>query len=307
MHSGSAHGVRVPIAFLAVYCCLVAPVLAQRDSLDRLLPVATPGWRLSEAPRSFVGNDLFNMIDGGAALYQEYGFDRAVSGKYEDSTGRGIDVEIYAMTDSSAAYGIFGITAMAGEQRLPIGDDGQWGEYFLVFRKGRHVAVVSGQSSDTLTMDGVKMISRAIQERIASGSQAPPLVRRFDSFATKGSRPVFLRGVIGVGNFYMFAPQNVFNVREGITGERDSTRFFVFRYVDAEESIRNFHAAVEALTKNTKYSGVHCTGNRFEAIDRDGNLLRGSSTRDAIVVVVGRDAVLARKTEQEVTELLGTL
>ncbi len=74
-------------------------------------------------------------------------------------------------------------------------------------------------------------------------------MEQFTQLVTKG-RPVFLRGAIAVGNFYMFAPQNVFDVREGVTGQRDSTRFFVFRYADPKESARTVHASADALRAN---------------------------------------------------------
>jgi hypothetical protein len=295
---------RISFASIFMVCCLSLPMLAQRTSLSTLLPGDTSGWRLTEAPRSFVGNELFNMIDGGAALYQEFGFDRAISGKYEDSARRAVDAEIYAMSDSAAAYGIFGITAAAGEQRLELGDDGELGEYFLVFRKGRHLVTVSGQTTDKPTMDGVKLIGRAIEAGIDSGSRTPEFVQRFTPLLAKGSRPVYLRGAIGAGNFYVFAPQNVFSVHEGVTGERDSTRFFVFRYPSADESAKNFRAAVEALRVNSKYSNVELTSHRFKASDRDGNLLRASSVGNAILVIIGRDAGMNQKLEAAAREAL---
>jgi hypothetical protein len=306
MYTKRVHVLRTLVTLIFSLCCLHVPGWAQGIPLDGLLPADTSGWHLIETPRSFVGDELFSMIDGGAALYQEYGFDRAISGKYEDGAGRGIDVEIYAMSDAGAAYGIFSITALAGEHPIQLGDDGELGEYFVVFRKGRRVVTISGQSSDTTTMEAVKRIGRAVEMRIDSGGAAPPLVRQFESVVAPGSRPVYLRGVIGVGNFYLFAPKNVFHVREGITGEQRSVRFFVFRYADAAESARSLRAAVGAFKVDAKYSDVRSTGDRLEAIDRDGNLLRGSTVGNAIAVVIGRDAATMRTVEAKILERMKT-
>ncbi len=247
------------------------------------------------------------MIDGGAALYLEYGFDRAVSAKYENGEGRTIDAEIYTMADAGGASGIFTITAASGEQPLEMGDDGELGEYFLVFRKGRHVVTVSGQNSDTPTMDGVKAIGRTIESRLDSSAKAPMLVRELSSLVAEGSRPVYLRGVIAISNFYMFAPQNVFGVREGVTGERDSIRFFVFRYPSQEESIRSLQVAAGVLRAGEKYSNFNATSNSFTAADRDGNFLRGSSFGNTVVVVIGRSEASNEKMEAEVTRVLRRL
>jgi hypothetical protein len=300
------HGsIRLSSTLFLVLCFLSSPAFAQRGYLAELLPADTSGWRLAGSPQSFVGDELFKMIDGGAALYKEYGFDRAISGKYEDGEGRGIDVEIYAMTDREAACGIFGITAAAGEKALPMGDDGEMGEYFLVFRKGPYVVTVSGQSADSLTMNGVRSIGRAIDARIRPGSQTPEFVARLQPLVASGSRPIFLRGVIAVGNFYIFAPQNIFNAYDGVTGERDSTRFFVFRYKSAGESAQCLQAAGQALRANDKYSGFRPASNSFAAVDRDGNLLRASLVGNAIIVVIGRHDGANRKLEKDIVAVLG--
>lgn len=294
------------VTFIAL-CTLSFPALAQRPSLEALLPPDTSGWHLTESPRVFVGDELFKMIDGGAVLYQEYGFDRAISGDYVDQQGRMVDVEVYAMSDLPAACGIFAITAASGEEKLALGDDGELGEYFLVFRKGRHMVTVSGQNSEKLTMDGVKLLGRAVEARIDSGGQAPAFIRQFSPLVRQGSRPVYLRGAIAVGNFYIFAPQNVFGVHEGITGERDSTRFFVFRYASMEESMSKFHIAAEALRTNAKYSHFESASKLFTATDRDGNLLRVSTVGNAIVVVIGKTEGTNRRLEAEVSVVVKRL
>lgn len=293
------------LEILVVLCAVSLPAFVQRASVDAFLPVDTADWRRVEKPQSFVGDELFKMIDGGAALYQEYGFDRAVSAHFQDGAGRTVDAEIYAMSDSAAAYGIFSITAASGEKQLALGDEGELGEYFLVFRKGRHVVTVSGQNSDKVTMDGVKLLGQAIEARIDSSSRAPQFVVQFNPLVAKDSRPIYLRGAIAVGNFYMFAPHNVFSIREGLTGDRDSTRFFVFRYPNAKESERTFHTATKALRSDEKYSAFKSSPTRFQTIDRDGNLLIASVADNSIVIIVGPRKDLNEKMEKQALEILG--
>ena len=286
------------VIFIALFA-LALPAAAQQPSLELFLPADTAGWRLAEQPQSFVGDELFRMIDGGAALYQEYGFDRAASAHYQDSAGRMVDAEIYAMSDAVAAYGMFGITAAAGDRVLSMGDEGEMGEYFLVFRKGRHVVTVSGQNTDRQTMDGVQLLGKEIEARIDSGSQTPGFITNFNGLVQEGTRPIYLRGVVAVGNFYIFAPQNVFNVHEGVTGERDSTRFFVFRYGSSEESARSLSAASQTLKANAKYSDFTSSADHFTATDRDGYVLRASSNGNTIVVVIGQDEDRNKKMEAD--------
>ncbi len=298
------------LSVLVTLFVIALPALAQRSSLDALLPAATSGWRLEESPSVYVGDELFKMIDGGAALYQEYGFDRAASAHYQDSAGHSIEAEIYVMSDCASADGIFGIIAAAGVEKISMGDEGELGEYFLVFRKGQHVVTVSGQNSDKPIMDGVKTVGRAIEKRIEKGCNAPVVSWQFIPLVTPGSRPVFLRGAIGVGNFYMFAPKNVFSVHEGVTGQRDSTRFFVFRYADSIESKKSLLASVEMLQAEPKYSTLTPDRmgteqlQRFDLKDRDGNLLSAHRLSRFIVVVIGRSRDLVREMEVDIDKNL---
>jgi hypothetical protein len=298
------------LSVLVTLLVIALPALAQRSSPESLLPATTSGWRLEESPSVYVGDELFKMIDGGAALYQEYGFDRAASAHYQDSAGHSIEAEIYVMSDCASADGIFGIIAAAGVERISMGDEGELGEYFLVFRKGPHVVTVSGQNSDKPIIDGVKTVGRAIEKRIEKGCNAPVVSWQFTPLVTPGSRPVFLRGAIGIGNFYMFAPKNVFSVHEGVTGQRDSTRFFVFRYADSNESEKSLLASVEMLRAEPKYSTLMTDRKgteqlqRFDLNDRDGNLLSAHRLDKFIVVVIGRSRDMVKAMEVDIDQNL---
>jgi hypothetical protein len=133
---------------------------------------------------------------------------------------------------------------------------------------------------------------------------------QFIPLVTPGSRPVFLRGAIGVGNFYMFAPKNVFSVHEGVTGQRDSTRFFVFRYADSIESKKRLLASVEMLQAEPKYSTLTPDRmdteqlQRFDLKDRDGNLLSAHRLSRFIVVVIGRRRDLVKEMEADIDKNL---
>ena len=54
---------------------------------DLYLPAdnAAAGWAKDGAPQEFEGEDLYTYIDGGAEIYQEYGFRRVIVQDYEDA------------------------------------------------------------------------------------------------------------------------------------------------------------------------------------------------------------------------------
>ena len=77
--------------------------------LSGFLPVSgeVAGWKLSGEPKNYRGDQLFQMINGGAGIYHEYGFRQALSAEYVDLNGKSISLEIYEMKSSALAYGIY--------------------------------------------------------------------------------------------------------------------------------------------------------------------------------------------------------
>lgn len=89
-----------------------------QDSIVYLLPnpFSLPGLHTSGEPKIYSGDDLFEMINGGADIYLEYGFVKTVSQNYSGLNGNtSLRIEIYQMTDPDAAYGIFASSTM-GQQ-----------------------------------------------------------------------------------------------------------------------------------------------------------------------------------------------
>jgi hypothetical protein len=82
---------------------------AARDATPRApAQLAGPGpeWTEADRPRRFVGQDLFNHIDGAAELFLELGFREVIVRRYTDGTAT-LAHEVYEMKDATAARGIY--------------------------------------------------------------------------------------------------------------------------------------------------------------------------------------------------------
>ena len=68
-------------------------------NLSNYLPASgeVNGWKLSDTPKNFRGDELFLMINGGADIYHEYGFRQVQTAEYVDAGGKSINLEIYEM------------------------------------------------------------------------------------------------------------------------------------------------------------------------------------------------------------------
>jgi len=132
---------------LVIYCIFLV-VNTSGQALDSLLPapVDIPGWKISQQPKAYSGDQLFELIDGGADIYLEYGFNQVVSVQYTDPSLNNIQVEIYEMLDDAAAYGIFSITQQMSSWSQEFGEISAVSDDYISFLKSRYYISISWSS-----------------------------------------------------------------------------------------------------------------------------------------------------------------
>jgi len=112
-----------------VYMTHPDPSSSRACSLSQPDPTLLPsdfvrgGFKLVEPPRSFVGDRLFDLIDGGAVQYFDYGFQWALSGTYSPRRGERITVELYRMATSEQAHALYEARDVLSAERVDLGDD----------------------------------------------------------------------------------------------------------------------------------------------------------------------------------------
>jgi hypothetical protein len=112
------------------------------------------------------GQDLFALINGGAEMFLRYGFERAAVQSYNLGGGRQIQVEVYLMRTPDGATEVFTRRVGLGDLPLTIGDSGVRGEYYVLFRRGRHFVTVAAGDTNADAKVAVLRIARAIEARI---------------------------------------------------------------------------------------------------------------------------------------------
>jgi hypothetical protein len=187
---------------------------------------------------AYEGKALYGYINGGADLYREYGFVRLTVQELTLDRGE-YTVEIYRMTDDSAAYGIYCIAGPSEEG--PLGPYSAVTPYQARFAAGPcFVRVVTG---NPVTGTRTAEIAQAIRRRIP---EAPLLLPGPLKNLPPGSGPVrYVRGPLGIQN----AAVEWSDLFEGlepfsgylVTSENDSVRIAWIRFGStqgAEEFLR---------------------------------------------------------------------
>jgi hypothetical protein len=174
-------------AALFVFAILVLPAAAPGQTQARraspelaaLVP-GLDGWALSEAPRSYFPDDLFEYINGAAESYLSYDFRELIVADFEkkgaDAT---LTVEIYDMGGAVNAFGIFGSESYPENGPVAIGDIGYAEDEALNFLASRYYVKLLGFGLG----ESIGAVLRDVGARVAGAVKTPgglpALVRAF--------------------------------------------------------------------------------------------------------------------------------
>jgi len=124
------------------------------------------GWNAVDTVSTYVGQDLFLLINGGAELYHQNGFARAATQTFQDSDGHQISVECYEMNSIDGSRIVYESKISDNGEKLAIGDQAMLNSYYLNFYKGRFLVTLVGYDSDPKTLDGLQTLARVIAVKI---------------------------------------------------------------------------------------------------------------------------------------------
>lgn len=262
------------------------------------------GWKLSDAPKTYHGEELFLMINGGADIYHEYGFSQVVCAEYFDAGGKSISLEIYEMESPASAYGIYTFKIGETGKRLSIGQEALLQDYYLNFWKANLLVTVIGMDSGKQTIQGVVALAKAVDARIANTGEIPELADLLLREPLGFSHPKYIRGTLGVMNSYIFDTENVFRVREGMIGTIANCQTFVFRYAEDGESASAFEHAITKLDVSPKFKDRTQQGNLYTLVGHEKEFIVVNRFGRYITIVIGRNQDKVRSTSGQLVEKL---
>lgn len=245
------------------------------------------GWYALGNPQVAGGDDLYLLIDGAAELYMEYGFEQAAFQSYGNENEKSINLEIYKMADSSAAYGMYTFRTSERGEAFAIGNGARIEDYYLNFWKGSFLVTVIGFDTDEETTEGIKKIAEAVAVRIEEGGQMPRLTGILPVNGLRGVK--YLRGNLALYNNYEFDKANIFGLSEGVIGMYGDHKIFLFLYKDEFESRKWFVNGVDSLESSPDFHDFAHDGNGYSMRDKSGDHLLIETCRNYIIVVLGAE------------------
>jgi hypothetical protein len=211
-----------------------------QESIFDILPGDNcPAIEVYGEPKLFVGDDLFDLINGGAELYHEYGFVEVLTVSIVIPGADPLKAEIFDMGSPEAAWGIFGITASSNALALSIGDTARKGEGFLQFIKGSYMVYLY---YDHVEETELVYTAECIAANIKTSSGMPEFMQVLNAREEKPENIIYFRGNLGLSGIY--------------------------NYDDFENCIDNYNAARDFFMENTKYHDQHSQRGLFHMADK---------------------------------------
>jgi hypothetical protein len=251
------------------------------------------GWVRDGEAQEFEGEALYTYIDGGAEIYEEYGFRRVIVQDYRSSGGTSVSLEIFEMETPAAAYGMFTFKRSGQGQSLDLGGGGELEAYYLNFWKGRFLATLTGFDETAGTVEGLLALAKAVDSKIKDRGMAPELVGLLPPQGLVVGTVKYLKGLLGLNNVYSFYTARGLDFSEAVKADYgDGSTVIVLRYGTKEA----FDPAFPELWKALDESGRFAKADE-ERILRDGKgrFLSFSARPPAVIVGLGPDAETARR------------
>jgi hypothetical protein len=260
----------------------------QGQEFVQLMPSAgeLPGWKFNRQPQVLSGDELFDLIDGGADIYLEYGFGRVISAQYIDPSQNLIQAEIYEMADEEGAYGIFSISQSRTGWTNAYGTLSAVTTDYISFWKGKFYVILSWSSKQSADEPLLSNLARLISGKINSMDDFPEMVSALKNL-TVGSNAVLIRGNLGLSNFYYFDYKDLFEISEGLASSNPGYHQIILRYSDTAKSIEVMQSARQSISANKRFSDITAAFQGFSCRDNKGNLVLTRQTGPYIIILVG--------------------
>ena len=173
------------VLFASAVLSLAAPFAVQAQArqagpaLAALVP-ALDGWPLSESPRSFFPDDLFEYINGAAESYLSYDFRELVVADYAKKGSEAtLTLEIYDMGGAANAFGIFGSERYPENEPVAVGDLGYAEGEALNFLASRYYVKILAFGLGEAAAGLLREVGAKVAAAAGPAGGLPPLVRAF--------------------------------------------------------------------------------------------------------------------------------
>ncbi|MCK4343808.1 MAG: hypothetical protein KAX05_00865 [Bacteroidales bacterium] len=243
--------------FILLFFLIATSSYAVEDSLLLLLPCQDEinNFEAISKPEVYNSENLFDIINGEADVYLEYGFDKMVFQNYGDiETENIVRLEIYRMIDSDGAYGV--LTLYAREKTLSEGNGTFFvasNDYALIQKGMYYISItVSGPSARFFKQE-ISKLANFIESKIEKISKIPDIITDTKQLCRKPERLLYFRGGIALSDAIYLETDKLFDFHEGVYYRCDDTEIAVFMPKNIIKTEEMLYETLSCFSSNPKY------------------------------------------------------
>jgi hypothetical protein len=165
------------------------------------------GWKKSAPLRTFISQDLFNHIDGGAELFLEFGFAKLLVQSYGNGASE-LTAAVYEMESATAALGIY-LMKMGKETPFPeISARNSSEDAQLTILKGRYFIQIDNFSDKPAPRGTAVLLANALLSKLPEEKPEPVLDRLPAEIRVPASERL-IRGPYGLQPYFTFGEGDI--------------------------------------------------------------------------------------------------
>jgi len=215
---------------------------------------------------NYTDKNLFDYIDGGAELYLSYGLVSMTGCKYNGDSLPQVTVEIYEMTDSKNAYGVY--TQSRDKEELNYGQGSQSFPDFILFWKGPYFVIVNTQEVTPESQKAIQYLAKLVDEAIPETGNIPAVVNLLPKEDLAPAGFLYFHHYIWLNAYFFIADYNIINIAEQTDavlakyGDADARSYLLLVEYPNEEK------AIEAYRQlKSKYAPESTPDNPFVQLE----------------------------------------
>jgi hypothetical protein len=186
-------------------------VNAQKINLMNQLPEQYNSYKVTDW-LDYTGEALYDYINGGAELYLSYGLVGMTGCKYNGEGLPQITVEVYEMTSSQNAFGVY--TQSRDKEERDYGQGSQSFSDFILFWKDKYFVIITTQKATPESGEAIRRLASLTDKAIPGEGERPALV---DELPQEGLAPggfLYFHHYIWLNAYLFIADYNIVNITE---------------------------------------------------------------------------------------------
>jgi hypothetical protein len=206
----------VGIGFLSL-SALIGPAMPAEQTpvpadftLAKALPQDVSGWRKSRDDEVYDRKNIFDYLDGAGELYLAFDFRFVFVREYARPQSPSIVVEIYQMSSSADAYGVF--TQDTDGEPVRFGQEALYGAGLLRFWKDKVFVRIMADRETPEARDVIMKVGGAIEAAVPEAGPKPEILGRLPVKGLESPTVRFFHTVISLNSFYFMSNVNILNL-----------------------------------------------------------------------------------------------